>query len=92
MSTLSALSWAIGHSSFFETASQAVPRIVSFAFDSFRTSRTGIDDQQLGRETHRTEGDIHAHYYGTCSRERARSVLHGSGFGREKSGSIGSIG
>jgi hypothetical protein len=43
-------------------------------------------------ETHRTEGDIHAHY-GTCIRERARGVLHGSGFGRDqKSGSIGSIG
>jgi hypothetical protein len=43
-------------------------------------------------ETHRTEGDIHA-YYGTCVGERARCVLHGSGFGRDqKSGSIGSIG
>jgi hypothetical protein len=25
-------------------------------------------------ETNHTEGDIHAHYYGTCSGERARSV------------------
>jgi hypothetical protein len=33
--------------------------------------------------TDRTEGEIHAHH-GICTRERAGSVLHGSGFGREQ--------
>jgi hypothetical protein len=52
-----------------------------------------VDDQanRPPKETHRTEGDTHAHY-DTCSRERARCLLHGSGFGRDQeSGSIGSI-
>jgi hypothetical protein len=79
------LSWAIGHSSFFETG---------FAFDSFRTSRTGIDDQQLGRLWKRTArreifmriimGLVVAGALAVCFMD--------PGFGREKSGSIGSIG